>query len=260
VIRIAAVGDLHLGLDSPTAFGDCVDQLTEEADVLLLAGDLTRVGRAAEVRVLADELRDLRLPAVAVLGNHDFHGREETKIAGILGDAGVRVLEGNAVSFDVRGVRVGIAGTKGFGGGFGAATIAAFGEAEIKSFVRHGRRVADQLRQNLAGLDADVRLALLHYSPCRATLEGENPELYPFLGSSLLGQAVDEVGVDLVVHGHAHEGTERGETAGGTAVRNVARPVLERSYGMYVLDSSGLSRAGAQAYGRLSRLEPAERW
>jgi Icc-related predicted phosphoesterase len=130
-------------------------------------------------------------------------------------------------------VRVGVAGTKGFGGGFAGACGGDFGEAEMKAFVRHTRSLAESLGKQLASLDADLRVALLHYSPVEATLQGERLEIYPFLGSYLLAEAVDRAGADLVVHGHAHAGSEKGLTAGGIRVRNVAQPVIKRAYNVY---------------------------
>ena len=135
------------------------------------------------------------------------------------------------------GVRVGIAGTKGFGGGFRGAHGSDFGEPEMKAFVGHTKMLSDRLERALAGLDADLRIALLHYSPIEATLEGERLEIYPFLGSYLLAEAVDNAGADLVLHGHAHHGVEKGRTPSGIPVRNVAQPVIRHAYNVYTLDA-----------------------
>ena len=149
----------------------------------------------------------------------------------------MRVLEGDGAVVDVGGCRVGIAGTKGFGGGFAGACGSEFGEPVMKAFIAYTRRLADRLEAALAGLadETDLRVALLHYSPTERTLRGERPEIYPFLGSYLLGEAVDRAGADLVLHGHAHAGTERGLTDGGIEVRNVAQPLLGRPYNVYCL-------------------------
>ena len=163
---------------------------------------------------------------VAVLGNHDYHADREAGVRRVLEDAHVQVLEGEAAAIDVDGVRVGIAGTKGFGGGFRGAHGSDFGEPEMKAFVGHTKMLSDRLERALAGLDADLRIALLHYSPIEATLEGERLEIYPFLGSYLLAEAVDNAGADLVLHGHAHHGVEKGRTPSGIPVRNVAQPVI----------------------------------
>jgi Icc-related predicted phosphoesterase len=239
MIRLAAVGDLHFGDDSAGTWAPHLTQLADAADVLLLAGDLTRVGRAEEAAVLAAELVDVRVPVVAVLGNHDYHSDEAKLVTELLDDAGVTMLDGSSTVLEVGGASVGIAGTKGFGGGFAGASATAFGEAEMKAFVEHSSALADGLATALQDLDTDWRIALLHYAPVKDTVRGERPEIFPFLGSYLLAEAVDAVGADLVVHGHAHHGREKGVTPGGIHVRNVAQPVLRRSYAVYCLGESG---------------------
>jgi Icc-related predicted phosphoesterase len=235
VIRVAAVGDIHLNATNRGRLRPHLEGLSERADVLLVAGDVTCLGTVDEAAVVAEELAVAvdEVPVLAVLGNHDHHSDEEVAVAGVLGRAGVRVLEGDAECVEVDGVRVGIAGTKGFGGGFVGASASEFGEASFKAFAREGRLVGERLRDTLLTLSADVRLVLLHYSPIAATLEGERPEIHAFLGSHFLGDAVDEAGADLVVHGHAHAGCEDGTTTAGVAVRNVAQPVLRRPLAIY---------------------------
>jgi Icc-related predicted phosphoesterase len=235
MIRLAAVGDLHFGDDSAGTWAPHLAHLGEAADALLLAGDLTRVGRAEEAAVLAAELLDVQVPVIAVLGNHDYHSDEAKAVVDLLDGVGVTVLDGTATVLDVDGASVGIAGTKGFGGGFAGANATAFGEPEMKAFVEHSATLANELGQALDGLDTDWRIALLHYAPVKDTVEGERPEIFPFLGSYLLAEAVDAAGADLVVHGHAHYGREKGVTPGGIHVRNVAQPVLRRSYAVYCL-------------------------
>lgn len=237
MIRIAAVGDLHYGAGSQDTLRPSLEHLPDRADLLLLAGDLTRCGGPEEVQVLADQVRGLRIPVVTVLGNHDYHADREADVRRVLEQAGVKVLEGDAVALDVDGVRVGIAGTKGFGGGFRGAHGSDFGEPEMKAFVGHTKMLSDRLEQALATLDADLRIALLHYSPIEATLEGERLEIYPFLGSYLMAEAVDNAGADLVLHGHAHHGSEKGRTPAGIPVRNVAQPVIRHAYNVYTLDA-----------------------
>jgi Icc-related predicted phosphoesterase len=236
MIRIAAVGDLHYGLGSPDILRPSLQHLPERADVLLLAGDLTRCGGSEEIAVLANDLRGLPIPAVAVLGNHDYHSDREADIRRILERARVTVLEGEGITLTVNGTRLGIAGTKGFGGGFRGAHATDFGEPEMKAFVGHTRKLSDRLANALENLDADLRIALLHYSPIEATLEGERLEIYPFLGSYLLAEAIDNAGADLVFHGHAHNGCEKGRTPAGIPVRNVAQPVIRHAYNVYTLD------------------------
>jgi Icc-related predicted phosphoesterase len=172
---------------------------------------------------------------VAVLGNHDHHENRAGQLVASLEERGVAVLEGSSIVHDVGGVRIGIAGTKGFGGGFEGACGSEFGEPEMKAFIRHTRELACGLEKALAILETDLRIALLHYAPIAATLVGERLEIYPFLGSYLLGEAIDRAGADLVVHGHAHHGVERGTTPGGVPVRNVAAPVIERAFNLYRL-------------------------
>jgi Icc-related predicted phosphoesterase len=239
VIRIAAVGDVHFGQDSAGALRPHLETLAEHADLLLLAGDLTRLGVPEEAAVLARELGDVPVPIVAVLGNHDYHSDQEKAVAEVLEDVGVRVLEGEGTLVDVGGTPVGVAGTKGFGGGFAGACGTDFGEPLMKEFVRHTQEAARRLGQALEDLTAAGachRVALTHYAPTAGTLQGERLEIYPFLGSYLLGEAVDRAGADLAVHGHAHGGTEKGFTPGGIPVRNVAQPVINRAYNVYCLD------------------------
>jgi Icc-related predicted phosphoesterase len=235
VIRIAAVGDVHAGEDSRGRLAPQFGALADEADVLLLAGDLTRIGDPDEAAVLADELVDVPVPVIAVLGNHDYHADREAEVAGVLEKVGVCLLEGESTVVDTPGGRLGVVGAKGFGGGFAGASGSDFGEPEMKAFIRHTRSIADTIEAELAGIDADTRVALLHYSPIERTLEGERLEIYPFLGSYLLGEAVDRAGADLVLHGHAHRGSERGETPGGVPVRNVAQPVIGCAYRLLCL-------------------------
>lgn len=238
MIRIAAIADVHVGEDSVGKLAPHLEHLGDEADVLLIAGDLTRVGTVAEARALVGELKVVRVPVVAVLGNHDYECDHAVEITEILRDAGVQVLEGAATTVRIDGTRLGVAGTKGFGGGFVGACASDFGEPEMKLFIRHTRQMADTLEESLRSLDTDVRVALLHYSPIEGTLHGERLEIWPFLGSYLLGEAIDRAGADLVVHGHAHGGTEKGHTAGGIPVRNVAQPVLKAPYRVFCFDGS----------------------
>ncbi|MBL3669916.1 metallophosphoesterase [Streptomyces sp. M2CJ-2] len=238
MIRIAAVGDIHMGPDSQGLLRPAFDTLPDCADLLLLAGDLTRHGTPGEARVVAEEIRDLAVPVVAVLGNHDHHDDHPDEVTAILRDAGARVLEGEGTVVRSGGTRVGVAGTKGFGGGFVGRSAGEFGEPVMKEFVRHSRRCADGLRASLERLDAegcDLRIALTHFSPVPETLAGEPLEIYPFLGSYLLAEAIDTAGADLAVHGHAHAGTEHGMTGGGVKVRNVAQPVIGRAFHVYHL-------------------------
>ncbi|HEU0170165.1 MAG TPA: metallophosphoesterase [Acidimicrobiales bacterium] len=237
-VRIAAVGDVHAGADDESAarLRAGFTSLADHADVLVLAGDLTRCGHPDEAAVVAGAVARAGVPTAAVLGNHDLHADRAPEVVAVLEGAGVRVLDGASTVVDVGALRVGIAGVNGFGGGFAGACVSVFGEPETKAFARHAVAVADRLGGALDEIgDADVRVALLHYSPVRETLEGEPLEIYPFLGSYLLAEAIDARGADLVVHGHAHRGSERGMTPGGVRVRNVAQPVIRAAYRVFTL-------------------------
>jgi Icc-related predicted phosphoesterase len=181
----------------------------------------------------------------AVPGNHDHHGDRPNEIAEVLRDVGVTVLEGDTVLIDTPGGSVGVAGVKGFGGGFAGASGAEFGEPEMKAFIRHSKERSEALEAALHDLDADVRIALMHYAPVRETLQGEPLEIFPFLGSYLLAEAVDRAGADLVVHGHAHRGSEHGVTPGGVNVRNVAQTVIRQAYSVYGFEQPGSGRGTA---------------
>ncbi|MFY1672897.1 metallophosphoesterase family protein [Plantactinospora sp. WMMB334] len=244
VIRIAAVGDVHLDQDVVGRFRPALEQLPDVADVLLLAGDLTRHGTESEARCVATEFGNLGVPVVAVLGNHDHHCDEVPAVIRVLEDAGIQVLEGTNVVLDCFGTRLGIAGAKGFGGGFAGRCASAFGEPEMKAFVGTTSAIADQLGEALREMECDLRVALTHYAPVPDTLAGEPLEIYPFLGSYLLGQAIDSAPTDLALHGHAHAGSERGTTPGGVRVRNVAHPVIKQAYSVFHLHPR---RAGASA-------------
>ncbi|MDQ3752294.1 MAG: metallophosphoesterase [Actinomycetota bacterium] len=236
MIRIAAVGDLHCGDGSAGVLQRGFKRLSSHADVLLLAGDLTLHGETREAEILAGALEEIALPMIAVLGNHDYHLDAQEDIRATMERAGVCVLEGTETGIDVNGARLGVAGSKGFGGGFTGACGSDFGEPEMKAFIRHTKGLAAGLGKALGRLDCDVRIVLLHYSPTETTLQGERLEIYPFMGSYLLGEAIDRAGADLVLHGHAHNGSARGLTSGGIPVRNVAQSVIGHPYMIYTLD------------------------
>jgi len=236
VIRIAAVGDVHFDRASQGRLKRHLPQLEGKADLLLLAGDLTQVGHVEEALVLAEDLRVSPVPVVAVLGNHDFHLDQDQAIRMVLQDAGVAVLERECTLIEVGGASIGVVGLKGFGGGFIGACGSDFGEPEMKSFIRHTKGQAQFLKEALCELEADYKIALLHYSPIAETLLGEKREIYPFLGSYLLGEAIDEGGADIAFHGHAHRGVEKGVTLGGVPVRNVAQHVIRHVFNVYTLN------------------------
>ena len=235
MIRIAAVGDIHLDVDTVEHFTKSVESASDDADVFLLAGDLSRWGHPDEADFVTAAVGGLDVPVVAVLGNHDHHAERADEFRERLEQGGITVLEGESTTIDCPAGSLGVAGIKGFGGGFVGASASNFGEPEMKAFVGHTAEVAGSLHDALASLETDVRVALLHYSPVADTLEGEPLEIYPFLGSYLLAEAIDDAGASLALHGHAHAGVERGVTAGGVPVRNVAMPVIRSAYQVYEL-------------------------
>jgi len=236
VIRVAAVGDVHVDQDVVGRFRPALERLPEVADVLLIAGDLTRHGTVEEARSFVTEFGALPVPVITVLGNHDHQSDLAEAVSTELTEAGITVLEGTSVVLEVGGHRLGVAGVKGFGGGFGGTCASNFGEREMKDFVRVGEDAANRLEAALAGVDAcDALVALTHYAPVPETLAGEPPEIHAFLGSYQLGRAIDAGGAALALHGHAHHGSERGRTPGGVPVRNVAHPVIKQAYNVYQL-------------------------
>jgi Icc-related predicted phosphoesterase len=238
VIRVAAIGDLHVDLANARAWRRALEPCSRDADLLLLAGDLTETGTPAQAKRLASALEPIEIPIVAVLGNHDYHSNASAELTEILRRQGIHVLDGQSVLIERGPTRVGVAGVKGFGGGFAGACGSEFGEAEMKAFLQVTQHAAMGLRHALLQLEqnrAEHRVALLHYAPIPGTVRGERLEIFPFLGSQLLEAAIDDCGADLVVHGHAHRGTERGRTARGAPVRNVARPVIRAPYRVYAL-------------------------
>src|SRR5262249_3600108 len=196
------------------------------ADVLVICGDLTDYGLPEEAHLLVEELSPaLKLPVVAVLGNHDFESGHEVEIKKIAGDDGITVLDGDA---DVaRGV--GFAGVRGFAGGFGRGTLGAWGERATKAFVQEAIDEALKLESALARLRTKSRIAVLHYAPIRATVENEPAEIFPFLGCSRLEEPLNRYPVTAVVHGHAHNGSPEGRTAARVPVFHGSLPLMRRT-------------------------------
>lgn len=225
-VRIAALGDLHCTRTSTGKLHALFSQISESADMLLLAGDLTDTGQPEEARVLARELSSLKVPGVAVLGNHDFESGHQEEVTHILSDSGLTMLDGEAC--EVHGI--GIAGVKGFAGGFGTAALGPWGEPTIKQFVHEAVNEALKLESSLARLRSARQVVLLHYSPVRQTVEGEPLEIYPFVGSSRLEEPIMRFPVSMVVHGHAHRGRHEGRTKNDVPVYNVSLPLLSRTF------------------------------
>ena len=224
-MRIAAVGDLHCSKESGGVLRPLFASLDGRADVLLLCGDLTDYGTVEEAHVLAKELSVLKIPIIAVLGNHDHESGAPDKVTQILGEAGVKMLDGDSCVID----DVGFAGVKGFCGGFGRGTLGPWGEMAVKSFVKEALDESLKLESALARLRASKRVALLHYAPIRDTVIGEPEEIFPFLGNSRLEEPLERYPVNVAFHGHAHRGSLEGKTRVGTPVYNVALPLLRRS-------------------------------
>ena len=223
VVRVAAVGDLHCGKASQGALQPLFAKATEAADVLVLCGDLTDYGLPEEARVLVRELTGtVKVPIIGVFGNHDYESGHADEVRTILCDAGVHLLDGDV--FEVGGV--GFAGVKGFAGGFGERALQSWGEPVLKRFVREAVEEALKLEGALARIQAGRRVALLHYSPIRDTVEQEPPEVVPFLGSSRLEEPINRYGAVAAFHGHAHHGSPEGRTSTGVPVYNVSLPLL----------------------------------
>lgn len=226
-IRIAAVADIHVKRGGQGSMHALFAKATEMADVLLLCGDLTDNGTVEEAKVLAREITtSLRIPAIGVLGNHDFESNQEHEVVSILTDAGLTLLDGEA--FELFGV--GFAGVKGFAGGFGRRALGAWGEQIIKNFVHETINEALKLEAALARLRTPLKIGVLHYSPIQATVTGEPPEILAFLGSTRLEEPLDRYRVNAVFHGHAHRGSPEGRTKGNAPVYNVALPVLAATF------------------------------
>jgi len=224
-VRIAAIGDLHYPHPPAGLLQSIFAQVSQGADLLVLCGDLTDTGLPDEARGLVRELASVRVPMVAVLGNHDYQSEKEGEIREILLQAGVRVLDGETA--EIQGI--GFAGVKGFAGGFGRRALGPWGERAIKAFVNEALQEALKLESALGRLRTRRRVAVLHYSPVQQTVEGEPPEIYCYLGSSRLEEPLSRYPVDLVFHGHAHNGRLEGHTANGTPVYNVSLSLLQKS-------------------------------
>jgi Icc-related predicted phosphoesterase len=223
-VRIAATADLHFTPQIYDRIREQMNRVREDADVLALAGDLTNYGRPAEMESLLNALVRLRIPIVAVLGNHDYESGQQEKLMTMMTDEGIKVLDGTAYERD----GVGFAGTKGFLGGFGRGVLTAFGEPEVKAFVQSSIEEALKLERALALLRAEKRVIVVHYAPVVDTVKGEPPEIFPYLGTSRFSEVIDRHGANLVLHGHAHHGSPEGKTTGGIPVYNVALSILQQ--------------------------------
>jgi uncharacterized protein len=220
-MKVAAMADLHVREDNAASYRDLFGEISREADVLVLAGDLTDLGKPKEAELLAQDLKACSIPVVGVLGNHDYECGCPEEVTGILRDAGMKVLEGQAVEID----GVGFVGVKGFAGGFGRRMLGSFGEPAMKQFVSETMNEAMRLENAMRTVRSKRSLVVLHYAPVVDTIESEPLEIYPFLGSSRLAETIDRFTVSAIVHGHAHRGKFEGRTPGGQKVYNVARHI-----------------------------------
>lgn len=221
-MRIAATADLHFSPQSYDRVREPLTRVREEADVLVIAGDLTNYGKPDEMRSLLNALVRLRIPIVAVLGNHDYESGQEQELMTMMIAEGIKVLDGSSYERD----GVGFAGAKGFIGGFGRGVLTAFGEKEVKAFVQASVDETMKLERALSMLRTQKIVIVTHYSPVVETVRGEAPEIWPYLGSSRLADVIDRHGAVMALHGHAHHGQLEGKTTGGVPVHNVALSLL----------------------------------
>ena len=227
-MKIAAIGDLHVTEDSTAPYRRLFAEMSAEADVILLCGDLTNFGKTKEAEILAEDIRLCTIPVLGVLGNHDYECGQPEEVCRILHDGGMVMLDEQA--HEIGGV--GFAGVKGFLGGFGRGELAPFGEPMIKAFVNETNNEARKLENALRSLRTEKIVAVLHYSPVVETLEGEPIEIFQYLGSARLADALDRFdNIAAVFHGHAHHGSYKGKTMRGTPVYNVAQFVLRDTFG-----------------------------
>ena len=227
-LKVAAIGDLHVQESDVAPYRELFTEISGNADVLVLCGDLTNFGKTSEAEILAEDIRSCSIPVIGVLGNHDYECGQPDKVCEILHQAGMTILDEQAI--EIQGV--GFAGVKGFMGGFGRGELAPFGEPIAKAFVDEAVKEARKLENGLRSLRTERSVAVLHYSPTEETLEGEPNAIYQYLGSARLADAIDRFDhVKAVVHGHAHHGRYQGATPRGTPVYNVAQFVLKPLFG-----------------------------
>src|SRR5918911_2206013 len=230
-LKVAALGDLHVKEDQAAPYRDLLSEISKAADVLVLTGDLTDLGKPKEAEILAEDLRACSIPVVAVLGNHDYECGCVEEVSKIIRSAGVRLLDGWSCEID----GVGFVGVKGFVGGFGRRMLGAFGEPAIKTMVQESTNEAMRLENAMRSVRTERAVVVLHYSPIPETVAGEPLEIFPFLGSSRLAETIDRFKVSAVVHGHAPRGAYEGRTPGGAPVYNVAKHIEKPTGRPYAL-------------------------
>jgi Icc-related predicted phosphoesterase len=221
-MRIAATADIHFSPQSYDRIREPLSHVRDEADLLIIAGDLTNYGKPDEMHSLLNALVRLRVPIVAVLGNHDYESGQEQELIKMMSTEGIKVLDGSSYERD----GIGFAGTKGFLGGFGRGVLTAFGEREVKAFVQASIDETMKLERALSMMRAEKTVIVTHYAPVAETVRGEPVEIWPYLGSSRLAEVIDRHGASLAVHGHAHHGNLDGKTTAGVPVHNVALSLL----------------------------------
>lgn len=232
-LRIAAAGDVHCSPENRDRAEAAFARLAGTADLLLLAGDLTTHGEPEQAAVLAGACRALEMPIFAVLGNHDWHTNQGDELRGVLAEGGITLLQRETAVCELRGVEVGIVGAKGFVGGFEGSFLPDFGEPLLREVYAECGREVEALDRGLEAVaDCDLRIALMHYAPSAATLQGEPPGIFTFLGSGRLAEPIARHRPDLVLHGHAHAGTVEG-TIEGVPVFNVSVPVIRRDFWLF---------------------------
>jgi Icc-related predicted phosphoesterase len=223
-MRIAATADLHFSPQNYDRIREQMNRVRDDADLLVIAGDLTNYGRTQEMESLLNALVRLRVPIVAVLGNHDYESGQHEQLMQMMTAEGIKVLDGTG--YEREGV--GFAGTKGFLGGFGRGILTSFGEPEVKAFVQASVDEALKLERALSQLRSGKRVIVVHYAPIGDTVMGEPAEIYPYLGNSRLAEVADRHGANLILHGHAHHGYPDGKTTAGIPVHNVALHILQQ--------------------------------
>lgn len=227
--RIAAVADIHVKATDKGIWADYFREISKRADIFLIGGDLTYTGDEVEAQVLSEELKNCNIPVVVVLGNHDHEKGRQKLIRHTLQSEHVHVLDGEFVVLN----NVGIAGIKGFGGGFDNHMLSLFGEEAMKLFVKEAVSESLSLDRALKRLDEEYedlkKVVLMHYSPIKSTITGEPDEVFPFLGCSRLEEPLNRYTIEAVFHGHAHKGFHEGKTHGGVKVYNVAWPILQKA-------------------------------
>jgi Icc-related predicted phosphoesterase len=249
-LKIAAAGDIHANEASADPLREAFEQVALEADAIMLAGDLTADGEPEEAEVLAAAVRPLDIPVFAVLGNHDYHLGNQREIAEVMRRAGVNLLDRDSAICEISGVEVGVVGTKGFVGGFAGSALPDFGERLLRDVYAETTEEAKAIGRGLRRIShCALRIVLLHYAPIDETIAGEPPGIHAFLGSSRLGNPIQEYRPDIVLHGHAHAGTFEGHL-GGVPVYNVAVHVTGRDFWVFDLEVKQVGQTAVEVEGR----------